>query len=218
LHHFGRPGTASDEASEATTVVVSEPFGSGPSARAPDPAPGEGRDAQGDRAAGPALALGAPEPAAPADRPPAPASPPAADGPQPDAAPMERIGKYLVLELLDSGGQARVFRVFHPGLGKEFVLKLARRLLEAGSSPFAAGPSPPAGLVREGRILARCDHPNLVQVVDLDVHEGRPFVVMEHVSGLTLQQFAGQHPVAPRQAARLVAELARAVAYLHARR
>jgi serine/threonine protein kinase len=224
LHHFRGPGTASDEASQAPTVVVSEPFGSGAPARAPDLAPREGRGAEGDRAAGPDLALapGGQEPAATADRPPAPASAasPAAEGqgPQADAAPMERIGKYLVLELLDSGGQARVFRVFHPGLGKEFVLKLARRLLEAGSSPFAAGPPHRAGLIREGRILARCDHPNLVQVVDLDVHEGRPFVVMEHVSGLTLQQFAGQHPVAPRQAARLVAELARAVAYLHARR
>jgi serine/threonine protein kinase len=41
---------------------------------------------------------------------------------------------------------------------------------------------------------------------------------MEHVPGLTLQQFASERPVAPRQAARLVAEVARAVAYLHARR
>src|SRR5207253_8820400 len=47
--------------------------------------------------------------------------------------------------------------------------------------------------------------------------EGRPFVVMEHVPGLTLQEFADQHRPSPRQAARLVAELARAVAYLHAR-
>jgi serine/threonine protein kinase len=124
----------------------------------------------------------------------------------------------VVVELLDSGGQAQVFRVIHPGLKKELVLKLARRPLEGGSSPVEAGPSRRAGLLREGQLLAQCDHPNLVRVVDLDVHEGRPFVVMEHVPGLTLQQFASQHRVSPRQAARLVAELARAVAYLHARR
>ena len=216
LHRFRHLGTASDDASQAPTIEVSEPFGSCPSAPAPDLIPREGHDQLGDRVGGPAQS--GQEPGARGESLPAPASPPAAETPPAAAAPMERIGRYLVLELLDSGGQARVFRVFHPGLGKEFVLKLARRLMEAGSSPFEAGPTRRAGLVREGQILAHCEHPNLVQVIDLDLHEGRPFVVMEHVPGLTLQQFAGQHPVDPRQAARLVAELARAVAYLHARR
>jgi eukaryotic-like serine/threonine-protein kinase len=117
-----------------------------------------------------------------------------------------------VAELLDEGGQAQVFRVLHPELGKEYVLKLARWPM--GMDSDAAGQR---GMLREGRLLAQCDHPNLVRVVDLDVHQGHPFVVMEHVSGLTLDQFADQHRPGPRQAARLVAELARAVAYLHAR-
>src|SRR4029077_5316076 len=82
----------------------------------------------------------------------------------------------------------------------------------------AAKPAGRDRLLLEGRLLAQCDHPNLVRVVDLDVHEGRPFVVMEHVPGLPLEKFALEHRPGPRQAARLVAELARAVAYLHARR
>ena len=39
----------------------------------------------------------------------------------------QRIGKYIVVEMLDSGGQAEVFRVVHPELAKECALKLARR-------------------------------------------------------------------------------------------
>jgi serine/threonine protein kinase len=132
-----------------------------------------------------------------------------------------RIGQYLVIELLDGGGQAQVFRVLHPELAKEWVLKLSRR-------PIASDPEGGAGdkaeargtvreaLLREGRVLVRCDHPNLVRVVDSGIHEGRPFVVMEYVPGLTLHQFALQHRPGPRQAARLVADLAGAVAYLHA--
>ncbi len=198
LHRSRRQGTAADEASQVPTAVVSEPLWSSLSEPAADVVPGAGA-----------------EPRAREDRPRAPA---AAPGTASAAVPIERIGKYVVVELLDSGGQAQVFRVIHPGLAKELVLKLARRPLAGGSSPFEAGPSRRAGLVREGQLLARCEHPSLVQVVDLDVHEGRPFVVMTHVPGLTLQQFVNQHPVAPRQAARLVAELAGAVAYLHARR
>jgi serine/threonine protein kinase len=130
-------------------------------------------------------------------------SPEAATGPPP------RIGKYLIIETLSQGGQGQVFRVVHPELGKDFVLKRAWR-------PISANRSGRDHLSREGRLLANCDHPNLVRVVDLDVDGDRPFVVMEYVPGLTLQQFVEQHRPGPRQSARLVAELARAVAYLHA--
>ncbi len=122
-----------------------------------------------------------------------------------------RIGKYQVLELLGSGGQAQVFRVVHPSLAKEYVLKLARRPMAIEDQANRDA------LLREGRLLARCEHPNLIRVVDLDVHQGRWFVVMEYVSRLTLAQFVRQYRPEPHRAARLVLELAQAVAYLHAR-
>ena len=103
-----------------------------------------------------------------------------------------RIGKYLVIELLDEGGQSQVFRVLHPELGKEFVLKLARRTT-VKTSEADVDQAERSSLHREGRILAQCDHPNLVRVVDLDAHEGRMFIVMEHVPGLTLEHYAEQN-------------------------
>ena len=123
----------------------------------------------------------------------------------------ERIGKYQVVELLDQGGQAQVFRVIHPKLAKFCALKLARRSLTNADQPDR---NP---LEAEGRILVECEHPNLVRVIDMDVHEGRPFVVMEYVRGSTLRQFVARVRPGPRQAARLVIELARAVTYLHDR-
>ena len=139
------------------------------------------------------------------------------DGGNPSADPV-RIGKYLVVELLDGGGQAQVFRVMHPELARELVVKLGRRPIAAPREAGNRGEAGPvrAALLHEGRLLARCDHPNLVRVVDLGVHEGRPYVVMEYVPGLTLEQFAQRHRSRPRDAARLIAELAGAVAYLHA--
>ncbi len=123
----------------------------------------------------------------------------------------ERIGKFKVVEMLDSGGQAQVFRVIHPGLAHECVLKLARRPIAMESQECRDA------LQREGRLLAQCKHPNMVRVIDMDVHEGRRFVVMEYVKGRTLQQFVAQERPGPREAARLVMELTRAVAYLHDR-
>ncbi len=121
----------------------------------------------------------------------------------------ERIGKYMVVELIGQGGQGQVFRVFHPELGKECALKLARWPIAIGDQ---AGRD---ALKNEARILAKCDHPNLVRVFDLDVHEGRPFVVMDFVKGRTLKQLVAQGLFGRRRAAQVVMELARAVAYLH---
>jgi serine/threonine protein kinase/tetratricopeptide (TPR) repeat protein len=122
----------------------------------------------------------------------------------------QQIGRYVVLDSLGEGGQGQVFRVVHPALGKELVLKLARR-------PMAGDLEARARFFREGRLLAACDHRGLVRVVDLDFHGGRPFLVMEHVHALNLEQYAAQRRPGPRGAALLVSGLARAVGYLHAR-
>jgi CHAT domain-containing protein/serine/threonine protein kinase len=139
-------------------------------------------------------------------------SAPDAEGPEAPAVPPMRIGKYLVIELVGEGGQAQVFRVHDHELGKDRAIKLARRPIEVGIE------SQGDRLKNEAWLLAHCEHPNLVQVHDLGVHEGRLFVVMDYVPGQTLEQFAEQHGPDPRQTARIVAELARAVAYLHDQR
>ena len=66
-------------------------------------------------------------------------------------------------------------------------------------------------------MLAELNHPNLVRVVDAGTHEDRPFLVMEHVPGLNLAQYAAECHPTPRRAAAIVAELARAAAFLHRR-
>ncbi len=120
-----------------------------------------------------------------------------------------RIGRYSVLSLLDEGGQGQIFRVVHPGLKKDLVLKLATRRIVGDDASREL-------LAAEGRLLAQLDHPNLIRVLDLDVNdEGRPFLVMEYVPGCSLERHIEQGLPTARQAAALVAEIARAVAYVH---
>ena len=129
-----------------------------------------------------------------------------------DPEPGERIGRYAVLDRLDEGGEATVYRVLHIGLGKPLVLKLSRHRIDPTSTSTARD-----RLATEGRLLAGLDHPGLVRVVDLDMHQGRPFLVMEHVQGLNLSQHAARGRPAPRRAAAIAAEAARVLAYLHDR-
>src|SRR5262249_55521148 len=126
-----------------------------------------------------------------------------------DAPPTPAIGKYLVVGELDQGGQAVVYRVVHAGLGRDLALKYAR-------APLADG-DPARGLIaEEARTLAALpDHPGLVRVHDLDLHEGHLYLVMDFVRGRSLARYAKDHRPGPRQSAALVAEVARAVGVAH---
>ncbi len=126
----------------------------------------------------------------------------------PAAAPLpEALDKYRIIDLLDKGGQAEVYRAIHPALSREVAIKISRRPLAADHDAF----------LMEGKVLADLDHPNLVRVYDLGFHENRPFLVMEYVRGRNLKQFAADEPLPPRRAARLVAQVARALAVAHRR-
>src|SRR5438105_4886426 len=119
------------------------------------------------------------------------------------------IGKYLVVGELDSGGQAIVYRALHPTLDKELVIKLSREPVDAESDDRDL-------LVREGKMLASLEHPNLARVYDLDFHGDLPFIVMEYVRGRNLADYAGTR-LPPRRAAGIVAAVARALAVVHRR-
>jgi hypothetical protein len=119
------------------------------------------------------------------------------------------IGRYRVITRLDEGGQAVVYRAVHPALGLDVALKLSRLPLRDAATGDR--------LVREGQLLVTMTHPNLARVYDLDLHEDRPFLVMEYVPGRTLEQHARQAPLSPRTAADLVGRVAGALAVAHQR-
>jgi serine/threonine-protein kinase len=96
----------------------------------------------------------------------------------PAAAP-ERIGKYLVREVIGRGGMGLVYRAFDPALEREVALKVihAERLGHDGDlARFAA----------EARALARLSSPHVVLIHDFDPDPARPYLVMEFVRGKSL--------------------------------
>jgi predicted Ser/Thr protein kinase len=134
----------------------------------------------------------------------------ASDGGAPEDPPLPTaIGKYFVIgRLSPPTGQAEVFRVVHPGLATDLVLKLARRPLEPGVRHE---------IVKESEALRVLEHPNSVRVYDLDFHENRPYLVMEYIRGRTLDQVAEEGQLTPRQVAGLLAKVAAAVEFAHRR-
>jgi predicted Ser/Thr protein kinase len=117
------------------------------------------------------------------------------------------IGKYRVVERLGGGGQGEVFRAVNPDLpGRDVVIKWARADVSKGRRQQ---------LLDEGRVLAGLDEPGVVRVYDVGVHDGRAFVVLEHVAGRSLEQIHKQRPPTAREAALLVAQLAAILDRVH---
>lgn len=105
-----------------------------------------------------------------------------------------RVGRYEVLEYLGSGGMSDVYAALHTGLRKRVALKVLR-------SPSRGDRESVARFLREGECLARVRHPNVVEVHDVGVEEGVPYLVMELLHGETLDQKLAREGALPREVA-----------------
>ena len=90
-----------------------------------------------------------------------------------------RLRSYEILSLIGVGGMGEVYRARDTTLGREVALKLLPRDL-------AADPERLSRLDREARLLASLNHPRIATLYGLEESEGRRFLVMELVSGVTL--------------------------------
>src|SRR5262249_41926187 len=135
---------------------------------------------------------------------------PAATGPAAAAdAPLPRLPGYEVLGYLGHGGRGVVYRARQLSLGRG----VAVQVIKEGFENVAAL----ALFRREAEVVARLQHPNIVQIHDFGEHEGRPYFSMELIQGGSLEdQFAGG-PLPARAAAELADTLARTLHAVHHR-
>src|SRR5262249_20668999 len=68
---------------------------------------------------------------------------------------------------------------------------------------------------REAEAVAQLEHPNIVPIYDMGEHEGQHFFSMKLVSGGSLTDLIGRLRHQPRETARLLARVARAVHHAH---
>lgn len=95
-----------------------------------------------------------------------------------------RFGKYQLLEHLASGGMADIFLARAATMnGAERLLVIKRIHAEKAQDPRFI-----ELFMREARMAALLEHPNLVQTYDVGRVEGEYFLVMEYLHGLDLQQ------------------------------
>ena len=129
--------------------------------------------------------------------------------------PPTAFGKYVVTEVLGSGGMAEVYAGVHPDLGRKVAIKVIL-------PQFATERDFEERFRREARVVASLRHAHIVQLYDFDVVDGRHFMVMEYLDGGTLKEhLRALHQQKARMSlpeiADLIAAMAGALDYAHGR-
>ena len=120
-------------------------------------------------------------------------------------------GRYRLLELLGQGGMATIYRARDAQLERDVAVKLLR-------PEFGQDPDFLARFRDEARAAASLSHPNIVPVFDFGEDPSGPYIVMELVEGQDLAAILRENgSLAPRQAAHIAADVARALQVAHYR-
>ncbi|WP_169974599.1 serine/threonine-protein kinase [Tautonia rosea] len=122
-----------------------------------------------------------------------------------------KIEGFVMGDRLGRGGMGTVFKAWQSAMHREVAIKV----LPGGP---LADPRWRAWCLAEARAAAQIRHPDAVQVYDVGMTEGYPYLVMEYVAGGSLADRLRKIPSMPfRDSARLLARIARVVHHMHLR-
>jgi Tol biopolymer transport system component len=117
-----------------------------------------------------------------------------------------RLGHYQILAKLGAGGMGCVYEAQDSRLNRVVAIKVLPPDRQSGA------PNP---LAREAQAASALNHPNIVTVYEIGREGATEFIVMERIAGQTLARMIGSHGIELREALRMAAQVADALAAAH---
>ena len=128
---------------------------------------------------------------------------------KPAADSLDIVG-YRNIEPLAKGGMGTIYSAVQEGTKRKVAIKC---ITEDGREPIS--PDRTKRALREAQALAKLSHPNIVTVIEVLTVRQLPALVMEHVSGVPLDEWIRAHRPNPIQALKIAIQLVDAVAHAH---
>src|SRR6202035_2168990 len=124
--------------------------------------------------------------------------------------PGERLGDYEIDSIAGEGGMGVVYRAEQLALNRTVALKVIR-------DEVASEPEYHDRFLREARLAAAVDHPNVVLVYDVGEDDGRLWLAMQRIDGKDLGSLIATYgPRLPDRAVAITTQLAGALDAVHA--
>jgi len=138
-----------------------------------------------------------------------------ADTTQPSPA---RIGdRYLLEERIGAGAMGAVWRGTDELLNRTVAVKELVAAVQSGPPNGEGLEEARQRILREGRIGARLQHPHVISMFDVVLHDDRPWLVMEYLPSRSLATVLAQRgPLPVREAAEISRQVADGLAAAHA--
>ena len=136
--------------------------------------------------------------------------PPPPPAPKQPESPFPQLDGFVVHERIGQGGMGEVFRCTRASDDKPVAVKIL-------TPQMAAVPDYVRRFGREAAAMAQLDHPGIVRLVGRGKAGAHVFIAMELIDGVSLRTWAHKHRPTARQLAKLLAQVAHALAYAHAR-
>jgi len=118
------------------------------------------------------------------------------------------VGRYEILEVVRSGRLSEVYRARDTSIDRPVAVKVLPRTLSADAAWLRR-------FREEARSAGRLDHPSILAIHDVGVHEGRPYLVSEWLEGETLRQRLHEAALPWPRAASLGVAIALGIAAAH---
>jgi serine/threonine-protein kinase len=130
---------------------------------------------------------------------------------RPPIAIGSRIDRYEIVGWLGAGGMGDVYRARDPRLEREVAIKLI-------PDTYATDQSRLQRFEQEARAAGQINHPNILAVFDVGVHDGAPFIVSELLDGESLRSRLARGALPPRKAIDYARQIADGLAAAHDRK